>query len=208
MRECVLCQITLGNISRANTTFGYDGGRRGKDSESHSIRIHSQTVTWNLINSVQESFSGISSQVPILKVEALIPHRRHQSNVTTDVIVSVWGCMLLGQLIFKGYGCWFSTFVLLSTNLMWRATPTINTSYLKVLCVSKAWYLIFLCVIDLHCCLKTIKNTSVSPTVALYDMFLYHKKFKPGSLSRTSCFQCIVNFFLQSQEVVIFSTTS
>ncbi len=42
-------------------------------------------------------------------------------------------------------------------------------------CLSiKAWYILFLCAIELHCCPKTIKNTSVSHTVALGEMFLHY----------------------------------
>ncbi len=37
----------------------------------------------------------------------------------------------------------------------------------SAVCVSKAWYIFFLCAIELHCCPTIIKNTSASHTVAL-----------------------------------------
>ncbi len=39
-----------------------------------------------------------------------------------------------------------------------------------IVCVSKAWCILFLCAIELHCHQKSIKNTSVSHTVALGEM--------------------------------------
>ena len=54
----------------------------------------------------------------------------------------------------------------------------------SIVCVSKAWYILFLCAVDLRCCPKTIKNTSISHTAALGDMFLHHEEFGHVSLFR------------------------
>ncbi len=48
-------------------------------------------------------------------------------------------------------------------------------------CVSKPDISSYLCATDLHCCPKT-KNTSVSHTVALGDMFLHHHEHTHCSL--------------------------
>ena len=44
-------------------------------------------------------------------------------------------------------------------------------------CVPKAWYIVCLCAIECKLCLKTIKNTSVSHTIALGDTLLQYSDY-------------------------------
>ncbi len=73
----------------------------------------------------------------------------------------------------KGWVWWYSVFVLLSknalnkTNQQWTFT---TTKY----CFSKVWYILFLYAIELHCCPKTIKNTSRSRIVGLDGISLHY----------------------------------
>lgn len=39
----------------------------------------------------------------------------------------------------------------------------------SIVCVFKAWFILFLCAIELHCCPLTLKNTSMNHTVTLGD---------------------------------------
>lgn len=47
----------------------------------------------------------------------------------------------------------------------------------KFACVSKAWFSLFICTIKLHCCVKTITNTSESHTVAPGEVVPHYEKY-------------------------------
>ncbi len=51
----------------------------------------------------------------------------------------------------------------------------------SIACADKAWYILSLCAIELRCCPETIKNTSVSLTVAL-NMSLHYAEHEHCSL--------------------------
>ncbi len=67
-------------------------------------------------------------------------------------------------------------YIFLFVNKSHEKTYTNNKCILltNIVCLSTAWCIFFLCAIELHCCPKTIKNTSVSHTVALGHMLLYY----------------------------------
>ena len=56
----------------------------------------------------------------------------------------------------------------------------------SIVCVSKAWYIVFLYAVDLRCCPKTIENMSVSHITALGDMSFHYEEFGHVSLFRNS----------------------
>ncbi len=55
----------------------------------------------------------------------------------------------------------------------------------SIACVAKAWYSIFFCAIELDCFPKTIKNTSMSHTAAVGDMFLHYVEHERCNLNQS-----------------------
>lgn len=92
------------------------------------------------------------------------------------------GCCCCSQIgIWHNTSCYMNNrlvillvFFLLSTATTWE------TSNMLILVVSKALFIFFICTIELHCCLKTIKNTSMSHTVAWHT----HKCTKSGLINK------------------------
>ena len=114
----------------------------------------------------------------------------HNKQATFHMTAAIWSIVNVKILISAGGGWRFSIFFLLSTNLMYRTKPTMKI-YFIVLCVYPKPDMVFLCAVDLHCCPKTTKNTSVSH-------ILHHKDYSHVSLFRNSskekqrsCFQSL-----------------
>lgn len=62
-------------------------------------------------------------------------------------------------------------------NIVYFSHEKTRTNHLSsIVCASKTWCSLFLCVTELHCCPITLINTSPSHSVALGDMFFYYHK--------------------------------